>query len=227
MATELIKAMGGETDSSSSSKNDSASSIKEALTDVLYGWDGEAECYVRDDTVYIHKIPSPSDAKLSLVEGDNIDKDSVTVTDYNPSTVNILTTSFGDYELTIKDDYLIKRFGKIPSTVAMDKNIKKLKDAKKFLQREWNKLKRDNGHSLEVKTYGHSQWKVGEWCRVYLPSYRIDDYMYITKASQEDSGEWNCNLTLVDYPPGFGEPTKTDEDKKNESKDTDSGEDSS
>ncbi len=221
IANSLVKAMGGDT-SDSSSKSNSASSIKEALTDVLYGWDGEAECYVRDDTVYIHKIPSPSDAKLSLIEGENIDKDSVSVTDYNPSTVNILTTQFGDYELTIKDDYLIKRFGKISSSVAMDKDIKTLKDAKKFLQREWNKLKRDNGHSLELKTYGHSQWKVGEWCRVYLPSFNIDDYMYITKVSQDDSGEWNCNLTLVDYPPGFGEPTKTDNDAKNESNSEDS-----
>ena len=226
IANSLVKAMGGDT-SDSSSKSTSVSSIKEALTDVLYGWDGEAECYVRDDTVYIHKIPSPSDAKLSLIEGDNIDKDSVSVTDYNPSTVNILTTQFNDYELTIQDDHLIKRFGKISSSVAMDKEIKKLKDAKKFLQREWNKLKRDNGHVLELKTYGHSQWKVGEWCRVYLPSFNIDDYMYITKVSQDDSGEWNCNITLVDYPPGFGEPTKTDNDNENESKDTDSTEDSS
>ena len=219
MGNNLVKAMGGNTDSSSSKKN-SSSSIKDALTDVLYGWDGEAECYVRDDTVYIHKIPSPSDAKLSLIEGENIDKDSVSITDYNPSTVNILTTQFNDYELTIQDDHLIKRFGKISSSVEMDKEIKNLKDAKKFLQREWNKLKRDNEHVLELKTYGHSQWKVGEWCRVYLPSFNIDDYMYISKASQDDSGEWNCNLTLVDYPPGFGEPTKTDNDEENNESDT-------
>lgn len=221
----IVKAMGGET-SNSSSKKDSSSSIKEALKDVLYGWDGEAECYVHDDTVHIHKIPSPSNSKLSLIEGYNIDKDSVSVTDYNPSTVNRLTTQFGDYELTIQDDYLIKRFGKNSSTVVIDKNIKTLKDAKKHLQREWNKLKRDNGHSLEVKTYGHSQWKVGEWCRVYLPSFHIDDYMYIIRVSQDDSGVWECNLTLVDYPPGFGEPT-TNNDKGKDSKEKDSSGDDS
>lgn len=214
LGNNLVKVIGGESETSSSN-NESATSIKEALTDVLYGWDGEAECFIRDDTVYIRKIPSPSDAKLSLIEGDNIDLGSVSVTDYNPSTVNILTSTFGDYELTIQDDYLIKRFGKIPSSVEMDKNIKKLKDAKKFLQREFNKLKRDNGHSLEVKTQGNSKWKQGQWCRVYLPSFNINDYMYVTKVSQDDSGEWNCNLTLVDYPPGFGEPAKTDNEDTN------------
>ncbi|WP_458454191.1 hypothetical protein [Methanobrevibacter sp.] len=224
MASELIQAMGGKVNSSSSSKSDSASSCKEALTDVLYNWDGEVECYIRDDTVHIRKIPSPLTATLRLIEGQNIDFGSINVTDYNPSAVNYLSCTFKDYTLSIKDDYLIKRFGKISSTVKIDKSIKKLDDAKKFLQREWNKLKRDNGHSLECKTYGHSKWRIGEWCRVYLPSFNIDDYMYITKVSQDDSGdsEWSCNLTLVDYPPGFGEPSKTETDEKESKKSSDS-----
>lgn len=215
MGNNLVKELGGG-DTASSSKNNSSSygSCKEALTDVLYNWDGEVECFIRDDTVYVRKIPSPSTATLSLIEGQNIDLNSVNITDYNPSTVNHLSATFKDYTLSIQDDYLIKRFGKILSTVKMDKSIKKLDDAKKFLQREWNKLKRDNGHSLECKTFGHTQWKTGEWCRVYLPSFNIDDYMYITKVSQDDSGdsEWSCNLTLVDYPPGFGEPTNNNQD---------------
>ena len=212
----------GESSSSSTSTSDSASSIKEAITDVLYNWDGEAVCYIRDDTVYIHQIPSPSDATLSLIEGQNIDMGSVSVTDYNPSSVNYLTSTYKDYILTIQDEYLVKRFGKISSNVKMPSSIKNLEAAKKYLQREWNKVKRDNGHSLELKTYGHTKWKIGEWCRVYLPSFNIDDYMFITKTSQDDSGdsEWTCNLTLVDYPPSFGEPTQTNEN--NNSKKTDS-----
>lgn len=217
LGNALVKAMGGATDTNSSSDSQ-GSSIKEALTDVLYQWDGEVECYLRDDTVYIHKIPSPSNTKLALVEGDNIDYGSVTVTDYNPSTINYLSCNFKDYDLSIQDDYLIKRFGKIPSTVTPEdgEDFTKLDDAKKFLQREWNKLHRNNGHSLELKTYGDSKWKQGSWCRVYLPSFNIDDYMYITKVSQDDSGDWSCNLTLVDYPPGFGEPTSTNNDSTEE-----------
>ena len=30
--------------------------------------------------------------------------------------------------------------------------------------------------------------------------------MYITRVSQsDDGGDWNCNLSLADYPPGWGE----------------------
>ena len=213
----LVQALGGETDGSS--KSNSASSIKEAMKEVLYHWDKEAECFIRDDTVHIRKIPSPSTAKLSLIEGQNIDLDSVTVTDYNPSAINHVTCTFQDYTLTIQDEHLIKRFGIISSKVKLSKNIKTLEQAKSFLQREWNKLKRDNGHSLELRTYGHSKWKQGEWCRVYLPSFGINDYMYIIKVSQDEGspGDWTCNLELVDWPPGFGEPSKTENDSNNSS----------
>lgn len=216
----LVNALGGNADSSSS-KTESTSSIKEAMKDVLWNWDGEAECFVRGDTVYIRKIPSPSTATLSLIEGDNVDAGSVSVTDYNPTSVNQVTASYKNYDLSIKDEYLIKRFGKLSKRITIPSSVKTLASAKRYLQREWNKLKRDNGHSLDVKTYGHSKWKVGEWCRVYLPSFNIDDYMYITEVSQDDDGTWECNLTLVDWPPSFGEPSNTgneDDSKSSDSK---------
>lgn len=213
LGNNLVKAMGGESTDSSSKKN-SSSSIKEALCDVLYGWDGDVECFLRGDTVYIRKIKSPSTATLSLIEGDNIDLGSVNVTDVNPSTVNYLTCDFKDKIITIQDDFLIKRFGKISSTVTVDDSIKSLDDAKEFLLREWAKIKRDNGHTLECKVQGNSKWQPG-WCYVYLPSFNIQDYMYIEKISQDDpDGHWDCNLTLVDYPPGFGKPTSTDNDSE-------------
>ena len=212
MGNNLVKAMGGEiTDTSESS---SSSTIKSAICDVMYNWDGEAELFIRDETVHIRKIPSPSKATLSLVEGNNVHLGSINITDYNPSVVNYLTTTFEDYELTIQDELRVKRFGKVPSDVTLDEEIKTLDEAKEFLQREWNKLQRDNGHSLEVSVRGHQKWQVGEWCRVYIPSFKIDDYMYIVNMSQDDSAsdKWKCNLTLVDYPPSFGEPSTSGED---------------
>ena len=180
----------------------------------MYNWDGEAELFIRDETVHIRKIPSPSKATLSLVEGDNVHLGSINITDYNPSVVNYLTTTFEDYELTIQDELRVKRFGKVPSDVTLDEEIKTLDEAKEFLQREWNKLQRDNDHSLEVSVRGHQKWQVGKWCRVYIPSFKIDDYMYIINMSQDDSAsdKWKCNLTLVDYPPSFGEPSTSGED---------------
>lgn len=213
----LVNAIGGSTDSNSSSKSNSATSIKEALKDVLSGWDGDVECFIRDDTIYVQKISDPTTAKLSLIESQDIFYDSVNVTDVNPSTVNHLKVTYKNQIITVQDDSLIKRFGKISSTVSA-KNAKTLKEAQSFARREWAKLRRDNGHKLECKVLGSTKWKVGKWCRVYLPSFGIDDYMYIIKVSQEDDdGNWVCSLTLADYPPSLGEPKEENiQDKKEE-----------
>lgn len=205
LANNLVKVMGGENISSSSSTN-SATSIKEALKDVLSGWDGDVECFIRDDTVYVQKISDPSTANLSLVESKDIFYDSLTLIDINPSSVNHLKVIFKNQVITVKDDSLIKRFGKISSTIHAN-DAKTLKEAQSIARREWAKLHRDNGHKLECKVLGDTKWKVGKWCRVFLPSFGIDDYMYIIKVSQEDDeGNWVCGLTLVDYPPSLGEP---------------------
>lgn len=201
----IVKAMGGSyTDSSSSS--DSSSSIKEALKEVLSGWDGDVECYIRNDTVHIQKISDPSTAKLSLLESRDVFYDSVSVTDVNPSTPNYLEVNYKDKIITIKDDSLIKRFGKIKSSIQAT-GVKSVKDAESFAKKEWAKIRRDNGHKLECKVLGNTKWKVGQWVRVYIPSFNIDDYMYLSKVSQDDNeGDWVANLTLVDYPPSLGEP---------------------
>lgn len=223
LGENLVSVIGGGTNTSSSSSNsnqENYGSIKDALKDVLYGWDGDVECYLRDDTIHIRKIKSPDTATLELIEGKNVNLGSVSVTDVNPSTPNYVYCSFGKYDLSIKDDHLINRFGKISKKVTVPTSVKTLDKAKEFLQREWSKTKRDNGHSLECSTQGNTKWKNG-WCRVYLPSFNINDYMYISKVSQDESGngEWDCRLKLVDYPPGFGEPT-TQQNKKSKSSDS-------
>ena len=62
----------------------------------MYVWDGEAELFVRGDTVHIRKIPSPSTATLSLIEGVNVKYESINITDVNPSTPNYVTCDFKD-----------------------------------------------------------------------------------------------------------------------------------
>lgn len=214
IGNNLVKAMGGNANSSSSS-SDSATSIKEALRDVLSGWDGDVECFIRNDTVYIQKISDPSTAKLSLIESKDIFYDSVTVTDVNPSTVNHLEVEYRNQIITIEDESLIKRFGKVSSRIPAT-GITTLKGAQSFAKTEWAKIRRDNGHKLECKVLGNTKWKIGLWIRVYLPSFNIDDYMYLSKVSQDDSdGDWVCNLTLVDYPPSLGEPKEEENDEEN------------
>lgn len=83
--------------------------------------------------------------------------------------------------------------------------IDNYKEAMNFANTEWNKIKRNDGRVLECQVAGSCKWKNGEWCKVYLPSFNIDGYMYITRTSQScDDINWTTNLTLVDYPPGWG-----------------------
>ncbi len=108
-------------------------------------------------------------------------------------------------------------------TVVEEIPITTYEEAYDFAVREWNKIKRDNGRQLECQTIGSSNWICGEWCKVYLPSFDIDGYMYITRTSQtSEGGDWTCSLTLVDYPPGWGKEEveeNTEEESEEDSED--------
>lgn len=200
----------GTENSSGSSSNSSTTptSIRDSLKEVLSGWDGEVECFMREGIVYIRKIKSPLTATLSLIESEDIIYDSISVTDYNPNTVNKLIVNWKKKSLILTDDYLIKRFGTVSKITTASSKLTK-DELYSFAEREFAKLKRENGHILECKVLGDSKWKVGQWVRVYIPTFNIDGYMYLTKVSQEDSGSgWLCNLTLEDYPPSLGKPKK-------------------
>ena len=212
-ANNLIKLMGGE-GTDSNKKSSSGSTIKEALKKVVSKWDGEIEIRVVDDTVYVNKIKDPTSAKLTLSEL-NVHYDSISITDVKPKTVNQLILVYNNKELIIKDDNLIKRYGVQTSTLKSNTKFKNLTEAKNYLNREWNKIKRSNGRQLECKVNGSLSWTIGKWVRVYLPRVHIDDYMYISKVSHDEDGgnNWTTSLTLVDYPPSFG----ADTDKKKKS----------
>ena len=213
MADELIKAMGGSTNSSS--KSNSSSTCKQAMCEVLYGWNGDAECYLKDDTVYINRVPDPTTAKLRLVEDENVLYESINVTDINPDVVNKLIVKWNGYQFVIKDTARIKRFGEIKKTITS--NAKNEKTATAFAYREWNKLLKNSGRQLNCKVDGDPKWRVGRWVRVYIPSFDLDGYMYIIRASHTDDSDWNTSLTLVDYPPDLGTKPSTENDSNSNS----------
>lgn len=261
--------------SSSEKKESSGSTAKESIQKLLTHWDGEVECFIRGDRVYINKIKEPeSDYNLVLQEGVNIFTDSLQITDVNPNTVNLLKVKWTKGTITLKDEELIKRFGEIESEVEAVKKVVKTetvttttdtstdtatdtgstdttatdaatdaaaattdtgtdtatdtesttetttttkttvveepittyKEALQFANTEWNKIKRENGHTIECQVRGSNMWQVGKWVKVIIPSFSENGFMYITRVSQsDDGGEWNCNLSLADYPPGWGE----------------------
>ena len=226
LANNLVQVIGGGTNSttSSSTKESAGSSIKEALKKAVAPWDGDVEIRIVGDTVYVNKIPSPSTATLEITEYDNAIYDSITVTDINKNTVNSLSLTYKNQILAMKDSTLIKRFGTISKKITAPTSIKSLSQAKDYLRREWNKIRREDGRTVECKVPGSTKWKNGRWVRVYLPSYFIDDYMYISKTSdsEDSNGDWTTSITLVDYPPSFGtfEDETTTTNNSNNSKKT-------
>lgn len=274
LGENIVKAMGGEVQSSDNKQASSGSTAKESIQKLLTHWDGEVECFIRGDRVYINKIKEPeSDYNLVLQEGVNIFTDSLQITDVNPNTVNLLKVKWTKGTITLKDEELIKRFGEIKSeveavkkvvktetvtttvdtstdtgtdtgtdttatdtatdaaaaatdtgtdtatdtesttetttttkTTVVEEPITNYKEALQFANTEWNKIKRENGHTIECQVRGSNKWQVGKWVKVIIPSFNENCFMYITRVSQsDDGGDWNCNLSLADYPPGWGE----------------------
>ena len=260
MADNILKALGGQTSDGGSS----ASTIKEAIKEVMSAWDGEVECYIRDDRMYIHKIKPPvSDCDLLLAEGNNIVKNSVTIKDYCPKNVNKLIVHWqGGEDIILQDNVRIARFGinekeldavkkveieykeeetttnetktedtstkdtKKESTEDNTKNYEEvpcetLEEAEEFARLEWGKCKRDDCHEVELETIGSPEWQQGQWVRLYLPGFNIDNYYYISRISQSQTGsDYNANLTLVEYPPSFGSPEDFQSNDENTEEDT-------
>ena len=111
-------------------------------------------------------------------------------------------------------------------TKVVEVPIDNYEEAMDFATREWNKIKRNNGRTLECQVLGSTEWMVGEWCKVYMPTFDIDGYMYITRVSQSsEGGDWTCNLSLVDYPPGWGKEVieNNDEEEDSDSEDSEGG----
>lgn len=254
LADNLLKVCTGKS-ADSDEKESSSSSIKDALKEVLSFWDGEVECRVRGNKVFVNQIQVPSEvSELAIIEGVNVIKDSLNVHDYHPNTVNLLTVHWeGGKDIILRDEYLINRFGEVPGEItAVKYTVAKSDDNKttgtnsdstetedtedsssstyeevpitnydeayRFGIREKNKIRRSNGHSVECQVIASPRWKVGEWVKVNIPSFELNDvYMYINKVNQSISngGEWTCNLTLSDYPPSLGEfENKKEEDEE-------------
>ena len=260
MAKNVLSALGGKV--SDDNEGSSASSIKDAIKEVMSAWDGEVECYVRDMKMYIHRIKLPEqDCDLLLSEGVNIESRSINIKDYCPNNTNKLVVHWnGGDDIIIQDNTRIERFGEKvleldavkrvlaesdtkstttsddsstdSETETSDKGYEEVpaetyEEALEFAELEWNKCKREDCHEIELSTTGGDEWQTGRWVRVYIPSFNIDGYYYISRASQNDStNEWKSSLTLVEYPPGFGEEQEETEEEETEEEDTDTSEDS-
>lgn len=277
IAKNVVNAIGGGSDDKGDS---SASTIKDAIKEVASFWDGQVEIKVEGDTVKLRKIPEPETDHLdeSIVEGVNVQLNSISVSDYHPDTINKLTVHWqGGEDIVLTDTSLIDRFGEKPremdavkrvvkedteedtssttttttnatDTTASDSTedtttvdteveetssvsttsyeevpVETYEEALSFANTEWAKIRRDNGHEIELKIIGNPKYK-HKWVKVILYSYPTDMWMYIKSINNEisENGEFNTSLTLVDYPPSLGEWNENDSDEETEEEEEDS-----
>lgn len=226
------------TDNSSNNSDKSTSkSYRDIIKDLIAPLDGNVEVRIENDTVYISKIDTP-EPSVYVMEGHNLVSGQLSITDYNPTTINKLTITYGKKKLVISDDYLIDRFGEMKSskeakyTVTtysstdekedsdnIDKKSSKSKEVKitskkealAFAKREWGKIRRNDGHTIECQVLGYNDFKTGIWCNIWIPTFNESLDMYITKVSHSvgADSEWLTNLTLKDYPPSLSSGSET------------------
>lgn len=139
--------------------------------------------------------PKETDAVKRIVKEDNVDSSSTTTPSTDAETATDDTTSPEDSGETTS-----------PSTSYEEVPCETYDEALSFANLEWAKIRRNNGYEIELKVIGDYHYKPG-WVYVKLYSYPTDMWMYIKAVNHEisENGEFNTNLTLVDYPPSLGE----------------------
>lgn len=109
---------------SDSKKEPTPMSYKDMILDLISIWDGDVECKIRGDTIYINKVPEPK-PQLWVIDGTNVVSGQAKVKDYNSDTINTLNVTYdeGKHNITITDEYLINRFGEVPYELKAEKVV--------------------------------------------------------------------------------------------------------
>lgn len=113
----MEKMVGGSTgDNTETSGGDSSSSYLDIIKELIQPWDGDVEIRTDNEHFYVNYIKNPNPTIL-VKEEVNIVNGSINVTDYNPQTPNVLNVTYGKNIITMRDNYLIKRFGENSVTI--------------------------------------------------------------------------------------------------------------
>lgn len=108
---KLISADASTSEESDNSDSNSTCTYWEMILDLIAPLDGEIECRVEGDKVFINKIPEPEKSNLWIREGVNLTSDNLTLTDYNPETYNTFIIHWLGGTIILTDNFLINRFG--------------------------------------------------------------------------------------------------------------------
>lgn len=105
-------------------KEPSPMSYADMIKDLIKVWDGDVEVKIRQNMVFINKVPQPK-PELWIIDGNNVASESAKVTDYNSDTINMLDVNYdnGSKHIIITDEYLINRFGEMNAELKAEKIV--------------------------------------------------------------------------------------------------------
>ena len=164
----------------------------------------------RTEVNAVYEVPVDSASEEEEASGEDASKQEEDGTGTDDSLFGFVSNFFVDEE-TKKQQEELKKQAENTETSTEGTETKEIPitdeaEAYLFALKQVGKARRKDGHKIECKVIGNKLFEVGEWCRVYLPSFNEDSIMFISKVSH-DSGaddEWLTSLTLVDYPPSLG-----------------------
>ena len=181
-------------------------------------WQGGEDIVIKDDALIerFGEKPKEMDAvKLVIKDGESsISPTTISNTDTTSTTDTTTDASITDSTTT---EDTTSDTSSTSNTTYEEVPVDTYEEALTFAKTQWAKIRRDNGHEIELKVIGDVNYKPA-WVHVKLYSYPTDMWMYIKAGNHEisENGEFNTNLTLVDYPPSLGEFNETDSDEESE-----------
>jgi len=200
--------MGNTSDSTSSADFvQSGTAALDKIKEVTNEWDEEGIVYQLDGDTFMVSKANP---EIYSVMNDNmILSNSITFTDYEPSTPNTLSRG-GE---VLQDNTLVERFGVI---AAEDYPNVSMNHALQI-------NKRDKGHSIELKCLISPYYQAGNWVKLTCADLGLkNELYYITKASLD--GSIYMSVTLVPFVPSkYQELTSTNISTKGVTATTTSG----
>ena len=179
----FIAVMGGGSSSSATSGNQQGGggSVLDLIKQVCSDWDPlGVEINLDGDTVGIRRTNPNTAVPLST---NNIQKNSISVVDYDSNTPNTNGTA--------KDNFLINRFGEVPMEAEVD-------DANKA--QVLQVAQRGHNHSIDLKCILGREYIAGNWVKLTIPELGITNRpYYISKSGNQE--ERVTSLTLESAPP--------------------------
>lgn len=192
MAQDWLTKFGGGSTGGNADEGGGGSSVFDAIKEVCNDWNDDPgiEMTLNNNTLSINRCSSKDNVALTQ---NTINNDSVTINEYDDSTPNKIELE--GTKLVLKDDVLLNKYEENKITCKTEKGT----DNNLRIRDMYHLNRRGHNHSIDLKVLMNTAYNVGEWVKLELPLFNIDDYYYITKTTYD--GDLFMSLSLEPFAP--------------------------